>query len=490
MNALAINAEMVEALVLGKHPKLEQELVQIARRGELKGIVTKPPRYSATTIQWFADCERKFYWPAVAGLDSPGSPAQGFGTRLHKIQENYLNNNELPPRTTAEGMLASIGLPLLPKHGTPGLYVEQPFEMIFEGLPVAITGTRDFGVDPIEKDAKGFLLGDHKTARSMNPMWRKTKAWLRDNIQANLYAFTKHAELHALGFTDLKVVDKQWIYYYKDEKQADKLRQVDTLDHVGEQFETVIRPLVAKMAAMVEAAPKISDVALPADRSVCDAYGGCPHRARCFGMGQRENENMGVLAGKFTKQAIVERVTTTGAGTAVNPPPPKPQAAPIVVPAELAAPTVVVPAEAPEASLAEEKPKRGRPKGQKPEERPAEAEAAAQVERVFAVSPRTPGYNPEHSYWLIYGARPTRGFAAAVIDVDQIVGVAQANATAASGKEHFRLEYGGHALLEAAFASFMEEAPLVGAICVPAEMSSAAKDVIGLLRAHAALVIE
>lgn len=541
-----LSKEDVELLTGRKHPhqtELERALVALAREGQLFGVNKKPARYSATTIQWFVDCQRKFYWPTVAGLEDPPSPAQAFGTALHALQEKYLLTGELPPRHTPEGILASIGLPLLPKPGTPGLYVEEPFEAQFDGIPVVITGTRDFGVDPQDVGAPGFLLGDHKTARSKR--YPKTKEWLRGNIQSNLYAYTKWAELYARGFTSLKLVDKQWAYYYKEEREAEKVRAVDSLEHVAQQFDDVIKPAVIKMATMAAEAPRISDVPLPEDRSVCDSYGGCPHRARCFGFGNRENA-MGVMAGRFTQQAIQQKAQqiaqpaaqaapAQGAGPAINPPP-APRTAPKVVAKPAAPPPPPPPAEeerfvdeaglpcdaqgnplvnadgercdwdgnpievegATEVPAAQEatapieapaeKPKRTRkPKAETTAAAPAQEET--REARMPTGSRTAPGYNPKHDFWLFVGARPAKGFDAPTAYVEEILGAAQAKAAASIGSDHYRAGSNNYGVLEAAFATWLEENALAGAVIVDPS-SIVARDVIGLLRAHAAVVVE
>lgn len=60
---MIIDAQMVEEIAEGQHPALEEQLVQIARRDpqSLKDVVVKPPRYSASSIQSFADCESGVY---------------------------------------------------------------------------------------------------------------------------------------------------------------------------------------------------------------------------------------------------------------------------------------------------------------------------------------------------------------------------------------------------------------------------------------------
>lgn len=473
---MRIDAETVEMLAANDPrvpvAKMEQELVQLARRGGLRGVVTKPPRYSASTIQNFEDCERLFYWPTLAGLEAPPSPAQRFGIGVHSQLERYLKKGVLPDRASPEGILASVALPLIPTSTRPGLYSEEQFSLALDDLPVVITGTRDFGVDPQEKGAEGFLLGDFKTARSMR--WPKTKAWLSGNIQSNIYAYAKWSDLHAAGFGALRVVDKQWVYLYKDERQAEKLRVVQDLGEVSDAMDGRIKPLVRRMHALVEGAPKISDVPLPNDRSVCERYGGCPHRARCFGMGL-QGENMGALSGKFSKAAIVSRVQ--GAGAALNPPkaPPMKAAPPPPEPEETAPPQEEAPPP---------------PKAAKGKKAKAEPREEAQAPRAASGKALTaPGGNSAHDFWLFVGCAPAKGFDAPQLFVEEIVGAAQANAAVRLGTDHYRAGKESYGVLETCFAEWLEENALVGAVIVDPN-TIVARDVIGLLRAHATAVVE
>ncbi len=537
LNHPIVDAKLVEELAIGRHPHVEGMLVQHAREGTLKGIVTKPPRYSATTIQNFNDCERKFYWQTLAGLDSPPSEAMKFGTKLHAHAENWLKK-KIAPQGDAAAQLANLGLRLLPQPNTAGLTVERQFELKPEvtGLPVIITGTKDLTVRPHTPDgkpdyaARHFMLGDHKTMRSRRYFGEKTQTWLSLNIQANVYAYDEWTQLYAAGWQDLRVVDKRWFYYFREDKQAELLRQPDTLEHVQAQFESVIKPRVLRMAEMVSAAPRIGDV--PANESACDSYGGCAHRARCFGMGGgskvmgaqaarfsksgllkvmnnepshtaavrehgsavQEEKNMGVLAGKFGKGAIAAKAQEQppppkGAGTAINPPAPRPfvaKATPVAEPEETQEETQTEEA-------VEEQEEQPKPKATKKTTKPKGAvekvaEVAAQTEKAFApkTSRTTPGFNSEHDFWLFVGCSPSKGFSVEPVLIETIIGSAQAKAAQGTNNGHYREGYG---LLEASFSQWLEENALCGAVIVDPG-SIVARDVVSLLRAHANVVVE
>lgn len=494
MSALPkIDAALVEAIAEGQYPALEEQLVQIARREPqtLKDVVTKPPRYSASSIQSFADCARKFYWPTVAGLDTAATESQKFGTKLHKHVELWLKDGTPPPSTDEAGRLAQVGLGALPKPNAAGMAVEEQFELRVPGLPVTITGTKDLVVRPLpdQPASTSFQLWDHKTMKDVRYYGEKTKPWLSGNIQANVYAFAEWVKLGELGFNNLRVVDKRWVYYFRRQKQVEVLRVVDDLAHVRERFEKDVVPLVHKMAAMAKERPRVGDVPR-ADESVCSQFGGCGHRARCFGFGSKEDSVLGILAGKFGKAAISAKVNEaqgkapTHAATAVNPPAPRPYTPPAAAAAEVEAME--------DAQLAEEEqvtppPKKvGRPKGSKEKV----AEVAAQTEKAFAPKAkgqdlRTPGSNPGHDFWLFLGCAPQKGFTVEPTLLEDIIGTAQANASQGMQSGHYREGYG---LLEIAFAAWLEENALTGAVVVDPN-SIVARDVLGLLKAHASVVI-
>ncbi len=518
--------ERLSLRVLPDSDEIERTLVQLAREGNLQGVVEKPPRYSSTTIQWHDECARKFYWPTLAGLEEAPSPAQEVGTQLHKYQEDYLKEGKIPVQTNLAGRLAVLGHKLLPMPRSPGLLVEEPFEMDMDGVPV--TGTIDFTRNPTTPDgepdynAVGFLLGDHKTKK--NKRYPKTKPWLMTNIQSNLYAYARWGILHAMGYESLRIVDKQWVYYFKEDNSVEKLRSVDSLDHVAEQYETRIKPNLLGMQRMVRELPRIGDVPA-ADKSVCTAYFGCPHYNRCWGMGQR-SENMGVVAGNFSKQNIAAKaqnikagggvaaapVTTpksaprTGAGTAVNPPPSRP--APV-----RAAPPPPMDEEPTEFVDADGNPcdAEGNPfEAVEPEQTPAPAPAPkrtrakknARTEQVEAAEPaqdeapastptrsrRAPGFNSGHNFWLFVGCRPAFGFDGEVMPIEHLVGGAQADAANGNDAAHYR-DRNSYGALESAFAKWLEENAIVGAVTVDPD-TIVARDVVGLLRAHAQVCIE
>lgn len=253
---------------------------------------------------------------------------------------------------------------------------------------------------------------------------------------------------------------------------------------------------------------------------------------------------MGVLAGRFSQQAITQKaqqiaqpaaqaVPAQGAGPAINPP-----AAPRVVPkaVKAAPPPPPPPAEeerfvdeaglpcdaegnalfnadgercdwdgnpieveqqaeqaaapaTPAPAAEEPKPKRQRKAKAETAQPAAPAQDEAREARLPTGSRTAPGYNPKHDFWLFVGSRPSKGFDAPTAYVEEILGAAQAKAASSLGSDHYRAGSNNYGVLEAAFATWLEENALAGAVIVDPS-SIVARDVIGLLRAHATVVVE
>ena len=253
---------------------------------------------------------------------------------------------------------------------------------------------------------------------------------------------------------------------------------------------------------------------------------------------------MGVIAKSFSQASIAQKaaastpatsapVTTKGAGAAINPPPapaprvvakktappPPPPAEDFVDenglpcdengeafvdadgnrcdkdgnPLEGSAPAEAqeVPQEATAAPV--EKAKRQRRvketaqistqgEGELPKAPPAAA-------RALSGSRTAPGFNSGHDFWLFVNCGPVKGVPGEVTLAETLVGAAQALAATRLGTGHYREGKDSYGVLETTFAQWMEENAIVGYVRIdPATIIS--RDIIGLLRAHATIVIQ
>lgn len=437
---------------------------------------TKPPRYSATTIRTYRTCPRKFWWAYVGGVDAPPSKAQSFGTNVHAHLEAWLKYGTPPPGGTPEGRTASAGLSLLPaRPGAEGLHVEHPFSTPVGD--VEVTGTIDF----CQRFPGVAVLGDHKTTSDLK--WRKGEADLRADEQANLYSW------YLMTAWDVEMIRATWVYYQKSPPAAAKTDLAFYKEDVAGYMSETVLPAIEGMRELATERPGLRQV--PGNLDECGAYGGCPYRERCspqsrslLTMSSKGATNMGVISQAAsspttTKAGILAQAQALAAkyqATDVNPP----------------APTARE--DAPEPNEYSEAQVKVLPKTAKQPKvaKAAKAEAAeAPPAAATKASPVSPGYNPQHNFWLFVGCTPTRGLTAPVVDLDVLCGPAQAEAAEAVGKAHYReAEFGqGSNALEASFAHWLEAHAVTGAVRVDT-YSPAAKNVLGLLRAHAAFVVE
>lgn len=483
-------------------------LEDAAYRGDAGLFAPKAERYSATTIKSWKECERKFYWPYVVGIDAPPSGAQQFGTLGHAFVERYLKTGELPGTATHEAAVATAGLRHLPQPQSTRLLVEHQFELPWRvgSETVKVIGTADLVVKPEEVDDDTFGLRDHKFVKQLK--WAMSKTQLADDIQSNLYAHVFFGKLHAMGYRALSYVEKQWIYYQKESVGPGKyVAEPTTVTNTREQVERFVRkeiePALGSMRALVVERPRLWDVGY--NEGACGSYGGCPHRQRCFSQKAMESK-LGVITQSaaptqparppITKQSIADKARQIRhAATDVNPPPPQGDSPGPIYDAAMkwkAEQAAATKAEEPKQwteevkDAAEEVVKRApkKAKAETPAPAPEQDETPSDDVRKRAL-----GYNPEHAYWLYVGCRPTKGFTGKLISVEELTAQAALDANGVAKESHYRLQFGGHGLLQAAFDRWMAEHPIKGAVVVP-EGSLAGSNVLDSLRLHAALVNE
>ena len=283
-------------------------LVQIASK--------RKPRYSASTLSSHDKCARLFFWNYVCGVLTGTTFSQETGTKLHKLAEDYLRDGTVPSRFDAVGKIFTPGIKHLPIPGTPGMHIEESFEMgSFPNGPT-LTGTADLWTDPPEleeylqaqmelgnitteweyneavdifrADFTGWVeLYDHKSTSDMiwalldddappkHPDAIGQHTYLRDDVQANMYA----KRLIRLYPKAAGVICK-WIYYRKNSHPHSEVSTAKlTRDHINKKWEKILANL-DEMSTMYKTPPALESVKPGLDH--CSAYRGCPHMARCF----------------------------------------------------------------------------------------------------------------------------------------------------------------------------------------------------------------
>lgn len=152
---------------------------------------------SATEIDIFDTCQRKWAYQYLDGIKPLPSQAAKLGSTVHAVLQKYITENAID-LNTVEGKISEPGLKYIPKDISK-TNVERPIffthgDNIFHGY-----------IDFYEQiGSQKWLIGDHKTCSSFSTAL--TPDQLKTNIQANIYAQWAFKELGA------ESVKLNWIY--------------------------------------------------------------------------------------------------------------------------------------------------------------------------------------------------------------------------------------------------------------------------------------
>lgn len=303
---------------------------------------------SASQIDTYLSCKRKWAWAKIARLEGTASPSAVLGSEVHAQLETYLAGGTLD-FTRDSGYIAASGIEHLPAPIQ--LRLEREFKIEEDGL--SFIGYIDLETADV--------LYDHKSTSSLS--WAKTKEDLLYDVQAQVY--TRKALIDGKPAP----IKLQWTYMQtKGSRKSLPVVCEVSKAHNDAAWEVIkdIGHEIEKLRAEGLAAPDKSAYvkSLEPSPGTCEAYGGCPFRGVC-NLTVRERTKAFMTQEK--KPSLMERIEAAKAakanGTtapaqaapAINPPAPA-QTAPATAPVQ-AAETPAAPMEAPT-----EPAKRGRPK--------------------------------------------------------------------------------------------------------------------------------
>jgi CRISPR/Cas system-associated exonuclease Cas4 (RecB family) len=225
-------------------------------------------RYSASQIQLFCKCKRKWWFEYPGGLKSPPSKSQGEGKIIHAELETFVNTGAEPkhPRARQALFVLEDHLANAEVEGEIKIYLPDAFD----GMPREITGY----IDLVRYHPVRPLVIDHKT--TSNPdKYARTEYELVEDAQLLVYAkwlldLIKTAEAVDIGHTVIPT------------KGANRPRLVPatvTRAHVESRWATYLPILDEMDRARDKSAAEVEATGVA--RGECKRYEGCPHQARC-----------------------------------------------------------------------------------------------------------------------------------------------------------------------------------------------------------------
>ena len=324
-------------------------------------VVKQADMTSATLINTWLECERKFGFRYLAKVyPAPAASAQ-LGTDTHKQNERYLADETPFDFTHKSGDIAASGLHLYPKPRTPGMRLEREFRFRSVRTSIVYYGLKDVELPPglpqpqlrpsdnavqlfaVPKDtfdgSKPGVL-DFKTTASIGD-YAKTPDDLRYDAQGVLYAVDSCARY------DSDAADLGWLYLQtRGAKRSLPVVQRIPRDHALRLFDVIEDEAVkaarvrAEFRAQDKSATDFVNEQLAPNPAACGAFGGCPYKHLCtLTTSQRAKSRMSGNSIIANLRNRVQAAPTVDGAKAVVISPPEPATtpapeAPTVAPAE------------------------------------------------------------------------------------------------------------------------------------------------------------
>lgn len=262
---------------------------------------------SASQIEDFLLCRRKWAFNKIDKIKQEGTPATQLGGDTHKELEHYYEGGDIRYHDEfghpyLPGEIAASGLEHLPAPGTPGLKVEGYFKFQTPGGHW-VRGYKDL---EILQDGQVPAVYDHKTASQFGS-YNKTEETLKDDTQANLYAYETMLK------TGSDVVDLQWTYMRTKGARKSKAVRLRVFRQDVENKIKELDEVMSEMHSINIRCQTANEVEKNID--ACRAFGGCPYINICH---QTPAEKMRSLMG--TSKDTDSLLKNLGNRSAVNPP--------------------------------------------------------------------------------------------------------------------------------------------------------------------------
>lgn len=235
---------------------------------------------SASQIETWDMCQRRWAWGAIAKIQLPPHPSAAKGSMIHKQLEHYLKGESPDCSTPALKEAWERAIPSvvnLPKPGTPGMLVEKSFSFdtsagsIFRGFIDVLLPTSE----SVPGLGDGYpCVIDHKSTSAFK--WAKTPEVLLTDTQANIYAYFAMAQFK------VSRVNLLWNYITtKGSPDSMRVHLPIISSQVTDQFLGPISKSAVDINTAYQAQPNPMD--LPPNKEACSKFPphGCPFMNLC-----------------------------------------------------------------------------------------------------------------------------------------------------------------------------------------------------------------
>lgn len=248
------------------------EIIKLGQQGAPK-VRQEPWVYSASQLQTFHGCPRKWYFYYILGYPRPTTSSQQVGKDVHAEVEKHLLGVEDAEDERALALIENVK-PVENVYGNESVFIEQKIRFPVRGSDLG--GPWFVGyIDYLVLGDDEVTITDHKTTKDLK--WAKTEYELQNDIQLMSYAYwavtypSPEADRVLVGHN---VVTTQGLI------QARYTQTVVDPAHVRARWQGHL-----KIVDQIENVRKIGDVRkvdpTGLQNGECQKYGGCSYSSIC-----------------------------------------------------------------------------------------------------------------------------------------------------------------------------------------------------------------
>jgi len=257
--------------------------------------------FSASQVSTYELCPRKWAWRYIEEVFSEPNASAELGTLVHQNLEKWLADQVIPESDRAGKIARSMLRHLPAPQAVRAENVERGFQVRLGGhLFVGYTDLFMPGQSPP-------TVYDHKTTSDF--CWAQTHEGLLVDVQATLYSYWAFIHLK-----DVQEVQLQWTYGRTRGTPVSMIvSRTVTKKEIEPRLELTMQS--AEEMALIKASVKTA-MEVPYHAEACEAFGGCPYRAKC---NLTPSERMGAIMSQgTTKQGFLAKLKARKANGAAE----------------------------------------------------------------------------------------------------------------------------------------------------------------------------